>query len=916
MRVMINTFSKSSFSNQFVSEEQKRIVMDNARLKLVNGVAGAHKTSTLIKCGIRYLCEGKNVLFLTKISSVTDEITKRMTRDYNLVFSKSASHFLAQYPPAESAESSESAESAESAWCSVANYDSFIDKQLRKYNLPFEGEAFNAKVKNLSENIKKITPETGIVMKNDIKVDVILIDEVQDFDKLRVLFTTQLFNQLTDLIGVFVGDTLQTVFIQSIMGDSFSMNYLKSNLDCKYYQLTTCYRCPKGQIDFVNKVMSPYIEKYGISPMKSHNNNMIDKPVIFQHHSVHKEYERSDLCNRVIYIVDYVLNNDTTVTPDDIVVVMNKTNSNAVFEKLLVALNSYYKSRFNGKNYEHVIHYKTKNHEGRKTIDWSIGECKTKFISVHGIKGKGQKVVILLGMSEKSIPMVEWLFKTEELVSQSVMNVALTRSEKYLFVGVNSIPSRYINDQMEEIEKGLAYCSWKDDTWKNSNSFYTGLLEGFNQFQSFEFIKDKYTKEMVYTPSKSVLAIKEDIVQEYHIGDCINNAFALMEDSVMIKSKFGKRCNVTYSMNIVERAVMGIMCELLVQRYIRMKTKNLAYDNAFLVSYYSKSNEIYYTNNQGLLNMVFDSKINSFVKNEKRWYAEFAKIKDRSKHLKTMKVELGKITRPTYILDSVFDKIGLEALLKTYFGFEFNDTISSSVFWNLALFHTALSGRFKMGSVMMYTNSFNKNISQLHRNVSEYCEKNLLNNIGEYDISFGKEINVIKKISDPEILSNINPELLKAQAKEEAEAQAAQTEQTESNEEGKVKRKARKKKSTEATYRYGIMGISDVVLESKMSKKSILHELKCISCSDVAKVKTWVFQSILYSYLLRKLHKKAQNDVDTIIITNLLSGTVWTFDMTKIKIKFRDTITWIMKEKQFPQVLIDHFLEGPSADGC
>jgi len=275
----------------FISEEQKKIVCDKTKIKLVNGAAGGRKTDTLIKCGIKYMLEGKNVIFLTKISSVTDEITKRMSKDYKIKFEKSASHFIGQY---------------ENSWCSVANFDSFIDKQLRKYNIPFEGEAFNQKVRQLTKNISLVTD--GIVMKNDKKIDVVLIDEVQDFDKIRVVFTTELFKQIPELYGVFVGDTLQTVFIQSIIDDSYSMNYIKCNLDCAYYELSTCYRCPKAQIDFVNQVMQPYQEKYCISKIKSHNNNIIDKPVIFQHHSVHKEYERSDLCQRVIYIIDYVLN--------------------------------------------------------------------------------------------------------------------------------------------------------------------------------------------------------------------------------------------------------------------------------------------------------------------------------------------------------------------------------------------------------------------------------------------------------------------------------------------------------------------------------------------------------------------------------------------------------------------------------
>jgi hypothetical protein len=839
--------------------------IDGNRRFLLGNFTVTHNTSTLIKCGIRHLEEGLNVIFLTKISSVTDEITKRLTRNFGINFTKSASHFIGQH---------------NGNWCCVANFDSFIDKQLRKSNLPFEGEAFNQKVKQLNNNMDKLND--GLYMKNEQKIDVVLIDEVQDFDKIRIEFTQKIFTKFTDLRGVFVGDTLQTVFIQSIMGDSFSMNYLKSNLDCKYFQLSTCYRCPKGQIDFVNKVMGPYQQQYGIVPIISNNNNMIDKPVLFQHHSVHKEYERADLCKRVIYIIDYVLNIDTTVNPDDIVVVMNKTNSNAVFEKLLVELNNYYRKRYNNENYKNVIHYKTKNQEGRKTIDWSIGEEKTKFISVHGIKGKGQKVVILLGMSEKSIPMVEWLFKTEELISQSVMNVALTRSERYLFVGVNSIPSRYINNQFDEIyANDLAYCSWNEKTYRNIDPFYKNLLVGFEQFEKFNFVTDKYTKNVIYTPSKSILAIKEDIVQEYHISDCISNAFGLMSDEVMTKTKIGKRFYIKNSFNIVERGILGILCELLVQRYMRVYTKNLYYDNAFLLMYHNKDTENYlFTNNQSLLNIVFDTKLNGLVKkSEKDWRKQFEIVKSKCKHIKSLREFLGSIKTPTYILDNTFQRMNIKSMLDIYFSSIANDKVNTKIFWNLALFYSALSGHYKMTSVMMYIDSFNANITNLHVNTKEYCHKYLIAKMAEYNISFQKEINVIRRISDPEILSVINPEILE-------------------------------KEDGQRFYKYGIMGISDVILNNKSCDESVLHEIKCISSSDSGKVKTWIFQSVLYSYLLKKLSTKNQNNVKKIVIANLLSGTIWEFDMTKIAIKYKDMISYIMKEKHFPEQLIEMYLQN------
>jgi thymidine kinase len=888
---MVKNISTNMQNMEFVSEEQKQIVTDNARIKLVNGVAGSGKSSTLIKCGIRYLAEGKNVIFLTKISSVTDELTKRMYRDYGIVFNKSASHFLGQYTPGTAGSDSDR---ATGPWVSVSNYDSFIDKQLRVYDIPFEGEAFNQKVKQLTKNIDRM--DRGIFMKNDQPIDVVLIDEVQDFDSIRIALTTAMFNRFTGLIGVFVGDTLQTVFIQSIMGESFSMNYIKTNLECKYYELSMCYRCPKSQVDFVNQVMGPYQERYGIGRVRSNNDNTTDKPVIFQHHSVHKEYERADLCRRVIYIIDYVLNKDSTISPDDIVVVMNKTNSNAVFEKLLVEVNRYYRARYQNGAYENVIHYKTKNQEGRKTIDWSIGENKTKFISVHGIKGKGQRVVILLGMSEKSIPMMEWLFKTEELVSQSVMNVALTRSEKFLFVGVNTIPSRYINDALPSAKaERTAYLSWDKDTYTCDDvvPFYKDLLVGFEQFDTFDFVTDKYTRDVIHTPSKSVLAIKEDIVQEYHISDCIRNAFALTSEEVMQKVKFGKRLYVKPTMNIVERAVLGVLGEMLVGRYMRVYTKNVHYDNAFLWSYYGAvgtvgdgsvgTGQFLYTNHQNLLNLVFDTKINSYVKDHARWWKEFTTIKTRTRHMKALRDLLGGVTRPVYILDNAFEKMNVKSLLDIYFSSKPNESIWTTTYWNLALFHCALSGHYKMTSVMMFINGYNGNLSPLHANVKTYCHTYLLNSLSTHKLSFQKQILVLKHISDPEVLATLNPDILE-------------------REEGK------------RVYRYGFMGISDIVQERTDCDKrtATLHEIKCISSSDPAKVKTWIFQSVLYSYLLKKLSSKTQNDIERIVIVNLLSGYIWEFDMGKVTIRYRDMIEYIMQQKHFPQQLITDFLAtGP-----
>ena len=64
---------------EFISKIQREIVLSPSNLKLINGCAGSRKTDTLIKCGLEKIARG-NLLFLTLVSSVTDEIRKRLEK--------------------------------------------------------------------------------------------------------------------------------------------------------------------------------------------------------------------------------------------------------------------------------------------------------------------------------------------------------------------------------------------------------------------------------------------------------------------------------------------------------------------------------------------------------------------------------------------------------------------------------------------------------------------------------------------------------------------------------------------------------------------------------------------------------------------------------------------------------------------
>ena len=53
-------------NNFYFSEEQKIIIEDSSRIKLINGCAGSRKTDTIIKNGIINLIKNKqNILYIT-----------------------------------------------------------------------------------------------------------------------------------------------------------------------------------------------------------------------------------------------------------------------------------------------------------------------------------------------------------------------------------------------------------------------------------------------------------------------------------------------------------------------------------------------------------------------------------------------------------------------------------------------------------------------------------------------------------------------------------------------------------------------------------------------------------------------------------------------------------------------------------
>ena len=83
---------------EFISNIQKNIVLSKSNLKLINGCAGSRKTDTLVKCAIHNISNSEcgNVLFLTLVSSVTDELKNRLQNTLKINISRQggSNHYI------------------------------------------------------------------------------------------------------------------------------------------------------------------------------------------------------------------------------------------------------------------------------------------------------------------------------------------------------------------------------------------------------------------------------------------------------------------------------------------------------------------------------------------------------------------------------------------------------------------------------------------------------------------------------------------------------------------------------------------------------------------------------------------------------------------------------------------------------
>ena len=898
---------------QFINQTQESIVMDESRIILINGCAGSRKTDTLIKKGINYIITNqKNILFLTFVSSVSNEIKNRIEKTLNLLIPKigSSNHYLCDY---------------NSNYIEIANIDAWIHKQItwiesniisdnqyktnsNQFDKYIESKInefkrkkdpinFNSRVL-LLKNYTDIYKFYNIILKNDEVADVILIDEFQDTDIEKVELIIMLVKNNPKLYCVVAGDILQTIFISNIGCKNFinPINHFKNKLETKYYEINTCFRCPAPHINFVNYLLGEKYKKYGLDLIISQNTNLTNKPVLFGHDCISKNDTSHKLAQSISNTIIKIIQLDKEIKPDDIAIIMKKSNSNYVFEHIKNILPKLFLQNNIGmtqniimeKLDSHLIHFETSGDGYSNSINWDKAKDKTVLISIHGDKGKGHKVVFFLGLSKKSIPSDYNIGRDFELVDISLLNVALTRSLKYLFIGFTMVsPSIYLSSKHLELDN-YCYLAWDkniknkleeqklyvySEAIKELNKYWFDSLKSNMKNPNFNTVleQENYSK----LPIKLNLNVSQDISK-----DMVGFIEQIIPDIIVEEDciDFYESLNLT---GIPESfyKIFGFVGELLLQRINMCRIKN------FNIFSWILNSSIYYTNSDSFLNVIYDYKLNHWINDLSSWKDKVVEIefesilRGKNQDIMDLINNMELKTKPQFVLNIFYQKYNIAQFIQEFcsnmsneeFCLKDCDGINKIIL--IAMIYAEFNCQirrdfiYSMVEQIITLPDINKIISQIVSNV-KYTWDNLINLNGNKNIEFQKNISVEKKIKNKNILKYYGFNY-----------------KTDKN-------------VFKNGLKLGIGGICDLIVCDDFGNTD-LFELKTGLKTSFSN--EWVLQIVIYNILLGFVE---QTEIKSNLIVNLFDGTIY-------RIIFKSNITilkTILKLYDYDDYLINFIL--------
>jgi len=469
-----------------LTREQDEIINNEHESILVNGVPGSAKTTTLClrlvnkisnKSGPKY-----NIILLAKVSNVMSELVERIEKYLpNITFvHQSMSRRTAEY----------------NGHCiELSNSSAFINSQLQFYYNEKKPKYFEYEYKGMVKQ-KHVTSLQDIAsnyillekiynflikqnqmkfkLKNGNAINKIIFDEVQDFSQTQACMILSITENSKDISFEGYGDILQSIWYK-FENNKYTKGYPPTSIcifkkigNIKEYPLSKCFRCPYWHCEFLKRINKEANKRYNRKEVESiHSENDNDKPMYFMHGNITNNEEAEKTAQQIYTIITEVMKHDESIKAEDIVITASSINNNSVFEKLEPILK---------KNDIKSVLYQTKSKNGdNATIDMDklkedkCSNCNRKFkkkrnnckkcgtlrktnkialISGHGFKGGERRCVIVFGISEMALPKQNRPGTPNELNDISLCNVVCSRSQKYMFIGSNYSPSRYLTNNI------------------------------------------------------------------------------------------------------------------------------------------------------------------------------------------------------------------------------------------------------------------------------------------------------------------------------------------------------------------------------------------------------------------------------------------------------------------------------------
>ncbi|KAG2424939.1 hypothetical protein HXX76_014097 [Chlamydomonas incerta] len=726
-----------SYSEGYCSEEQRLAVEAPDSRMLICGCAGSRKTDTLVKiCSRIFKREHVNVMIATLVGSVTSELRERLESALGATFTRKGNHFL----------------HTDARGCSIeiANFDAMIHKQLEVHRDPFllrYGDCHNEKADLLLNKYVLRGRHNSIWLSNNSVADVFLMDEFQDLQATKVRILTEILKRGSpDLKAVAAGDYVQTIFDHAFGEDgSHPMALWRDDLGAAVYNMSRCFRCPVSHVRLANVLLQEQLRYRAVLPDPSANTSMVaaagpsapdTRPMLFVCPPASKNNTGDIVAHQVCTALEILRQmEEPDLCPRDVAVIMTRSNNNPVFRQLAWHLGALYR-RWGFT--DSVKTFETRGDGYCVPIDWAQAVGKTVLLSIHGDKGKGHKVVFFLGFNEGSVPVKARVFTKRELVDLSLMNVALTRSTKWLLVGFNrDQPSRYLRSAPLA---QLAALSWDEDTQatpserailQSINRCYTGYYTSHKP----DFHNPHYIDSQAVTPLKLLLEVKHDVVSMFEHAKALAPHYSWSAN--VVEQAYGQRCDFS-GVGDDLLPVFGTMGELLVCRELCRRFGSNGLADMFLGVL---GGQAVYTHCNRLLNAVQDEGLNAMVARgctTHEFQGVLARIASTHapylRHSPSAQAEMDRLmgNQPCCLLPAALEPY--VGHLAAFLGAQTDpdtdglrdqkgqhDEVTPLTAWCAALFHAAIYERIRMPHLPDLLRAAPADIGGLVQNVNLFC---------------------------------------------------------------------------------------------------------------------------------------------------------------------------------------------------